>query len=45
MIESVNWVRREIENFGGNKNRITLAGHSAGASMIVAVGHINDTFL
>ncbi|CAB03272.2 Carboxylic ester hydrolase [Caenorhabditis elegans] len=36
MIESVNWVRREIENFGGNKNRITLAGHSAGASMIVA---------
>lgn len=36
-LEAVKWVRREIKQFGGNKDRITLAGHSAGAGVVAAV--------
>ncbi|EFO95005.1 hypothetical protein CRE_09367 [Caenorhabditis remanei] len=36
IMEAVKWVRREIKNFGGDKDRITLAGHSAGAALTVA---------
>ncbi|CAB03273.2 Carboxylic ester hydrolase [Caenorhabditis elegans] len=35
-LEAVKWVRREIKQFGGNKDRITLAGHSAGAGVVAA---------
>lgn len=35
MLEAVKWVRKEIDQFGGNKDRITMAGHSAGAGLIV----------
>lgn len=37
MLEAVKWVRKEIDQFGGNKDRITMAGHSAGAGLIVDV--------
>lgn len=30
-IEALNWVQREIGNFGGNKNKVTLIGQGAGA--------------
>uniref|UniRef100_A0A1I7UW97 Carboxylic ester hydrolase n=1 Tax=Caenorhabditis tropicalis TaxID=1561998 RepID=A0A1I7UW97_9PELO len=36
IMAGVKWVRKEINNFGGIKDRITLAGHSAGAGLIVA---------
>ncbi|ULT91490.1 hypothetical protein L3Y34_009244 [Caenorhabditis briggsae] len=33
ILAGVKWVRREIRSFGGNKDRITLMGHSAGAEL------------
>ncbi|CAI2355164.1 unnamed protein product [Caenorhabditis sp. 36 PRJEB53466] len=33
ILQAVKFVRNEIGSFGGNKNRITLAGHSAGAAL------------
>lgn len=30
-IEALQWIRREIEHWGGDKEKVTLMGHSAGA--------------
>lgn len=35
ILAAVKWVRKEIKSFGGNKDRITLFGHSGGAGMTV----------
>ncbi|MCD8185280.1 MAG: alpha/beta hydrolase [Rikenellaceae bacterium] len=35
---AVAWVFREIENYGGNADRIFLSGHSAGGYLITLVG-------
>lgn len=32
------WVFNNIENYGGNKNRIVLAGHSAGGYLVMMIG-------
>ncbi|CAP25392.2 Protein CBG04745 [Caenorhabditis briggsae] len=34
ILAGVKWVRQEIHSFGGNKHRITLMGHSAGAGLV-----------
>ncbi|CEF70499.1 Carboxylesterase, type B domain-containing protein [Strongyloides ratti] len=31
MIHALKWVKKEISNFGGNPNKITLTGHSSGS--------------
>ncbi|CAL2046082.1 unnamed protein product [Caenorhabditis brenneri] len=33
LLAAVKWVRKEIKSFGGNKERITLMGHSGGAGL------------
>ncbi|CAD6188027.1 unnamed protein product [Caenorhabditis auriculariae] len=33
-IEGLRWIQRDIHNFGGRKDRVTLFGHSAGAVMV-----------
>jgi carboxylesterase type B len=37
LIEALQWTQRNIANFGGNPNAITLAGQSAGATCIAAL--------
>ncbi|VDM48630.1 unnamed protein product [Toxocara canis] len=34
MIAALQWVHDEISNFGGNPNRVTLMGHSGGATAV-----------
>ncbi|CCG28268.1 Carboxylesterase type B domain-containing protein [Caenorhabditis elegans] len=36
ILEVVRWTRKEIKNFGGDKDRITMQGHSAGAVFTAA---------
>ncbi|EGT59079.1 hypothetical protein CAEBREN_31994 [Caenorhabditis brenneri] len=37
ILAAVKWVRKEIKSFGGNKDRITLMGHSGGAGLTAVV--------
>lgn len=37
MLEAVKWTRKEVHNFGGNKDKLTMVGHSAGGSLVGAV--------
>lgn len=37
IIAALHWVRDNIEGFGGDRGKITLAGHSAGASNILSL--------
>ncbi|GMR40544.1 hypothetical protein PMAYCL1PPCAC_10739, partial [Pristionchus mayeri] len=34
VLESLRFVRKEIHNFGGNKDKISLMGHSSGAELV-----------
>lgn len=50
IIESLKWVQREIGNFGGNKNQVTIMGHSSGGSAVslltvLPAAQGNNTFL
>ncbi|KAF8380947.1 hypothetical protein PRIPAC_70089 [Pristionchus pacificus] len=35
VLEAVHFTRREIHNFGGDKDQITIMGHSTGATMVM----------
>ncbi|CAI5450773.1 unnamed protein product [Caenorhabditis angaria] len=37
VLESINWIHREIRNFGGDPKKLTLAGHSAGGALIAVL--------
>lgn len=41
---AINWVYRNIDGFGGNPDRISLLGHSAGAHLVALVA-TNPTYL
>ncbi len=42
--DAILWVYDNIEKYGGNKNKIALMGHSAGAQLVALAG-INKSFL
>ncbi len=42
--DAINWVYTTIEDFGGDKNKIVLLGHSAGAHLVSLIG-TNSSFL
>lgn len=42
-ILALNWVKKYIENFGGNPNDITIFGQSAGAALVSALMLSPDT--
>jgi len=42
--DAIKWVYDNIENYGGDKNRIILLGHSAGAQLVALTG-TNLSFL
>ena len=41
---AVNWVKKNISQYGGNPNKVSLLGHSAGAHLVALVG-TNPRFL
>ncbi|CAL2048928.1 unnamed protein product [Caenorhabditis brenneri] len=38
VVKSLHFVHNEIENFGGDPNRVTIMGHSAGGTLMDALG-------
>jgi len=36
--DAVKWVYQNIENYGGDKNKIVIMGHSAGAQLVALIG-------
>lgn len=42
LISALRWVNREIENFGGDKNNVTIMGESSGGTMVSAFPFINE---
>ncbi|GMR57552.1 hypothetical protein PMAYCL1PPCAC_27747, partial [Pristionchus mayeri] len=37
IVEALRFTQREIHNFGGDKNQVTLMGHSTGATIVVTM--------
>ena len=35
--ESINWIYKNINKYGGNKNKINIVGHSAGAHLVAMI--------
>lgn len=44
-ILALNWVKKHIENFGGNPNDVTIFGESAGAGLVSALMISSDTLV
>lgn len=42
---ALNWVNKNIHNFGGDKNKVTLLGHSAGNSPLFKTSFYKYSFL
>ncbi len=42
-LAALDWVRANIENFGGDPDALTLVGQSAGASMVIALATLPQT--
>ncbi|KAK2055984.1 carboxylesterase [Colletotrichum caudatum] len=42
MLMSLRWVKRHIGKFGGNPNKVTVAGHSAGAGAVLLLASTDE---
>lgn len=43
IVQALKWIQLNIENFGGNKNAVTLFGHKAGGTLVTALATIKGS--